>query len=113
MAVCGPHAIPHSIFLGRVWPNPHDPLEPYWLPDDRLKQVAWQVENDSRHTGPHACGLTVTQRAEWYGPDGKELRDPPSEVGISYCPACALVQEESKDQELNPGEMPVLRAVQF
>ena len=41
---CAAHGIPRSIFLGRVWPNPADPTEPQWLPDDREAAVAWQIE---------------------------------------------------------------------
>jgi hypothetical protein len=79
-----------------------------WSVDDRLKQLAWQAEHDSRH---HKCGLTATERRDWYGPDGKELHDPPFEVDSTYCPACALVDEEEKDAELKPGESLVIRRI--
>jgi hypothetical protein len=41
---CAPRGIPRSIFLGRVWPNPADPTEPQWLPEDSEAALAWEIE---------------------------------------------------------------------
>lgn len=34
--------------MGRVWPNPEDPAEPYWLKTDREKLYAYYLEKSDR-----------------------------------------------------------------
>lgn len=51
---CCDHGIPHSIFLGRVWPAPWALHEPQWSTEDRLKAVAYTMWSQQLCQG---CGL--------------------------------------------------------
>lgn len=79
---------PHSIFaLGRVWPNPDDPHEPYWLPLDAGKAITyveWEAEKHDR------CGQ---HPAAWSDEHGVELDDPPFEVVSWHCTPCELLDD--------------------
>lgn len=56
MAYCGPHAIPHSVFLGRVV---RPGIDPEWTQQDRDDALAWQAYENRRCSG---CG---THPDEW------------------------------------------------
>lgn len=53
VAYCEDKGIPHSVFLGRVV----GPDDPYWLPEDRAKIIAWRLEKAEKCT---RCGT-----ADW------------------------------------------------
>lgn len=91
--------IPHSVFaLSRVWPNPDDPYEPLWSPEDTAKALAY-VEWESGR-----CGVCGQHRHDWYDDNGVVLEDPPFEVVEVLCPSCELLDDkrderrETKDQ---------------
>lgn len=89
--------IPHSIFaLGRVWPNPRDPLEAQWLPDDAAKAIAF-VEWDAEH-----CPNCRQHPHEWFGDDGRELEDPPFFVVEGRCPSCELLDDWREEHREDP-----------
>lgn len=91
MAVCGPHAIPHSIFLGGRLPGPGEVM---WSDDDRAKQLAWQAWHNEH------CKNCGTRREEWYDPlTGAELRDLPYEVVEVPCPGCELLEDERAERK--------------
>lgn len=69
ISFCNERGIPHSIFLGRLWPNPDDPTEPQWLDVDQ--DVAMAHHTWAGQVCPH-CGLHPldwpTERSEtWKG----------------------------------------------
>jgi hypothetical protein len=37
------HAVPPSVLAGRVYPNPVDPTEPLWMPEDRADVLAYRL----------------------------------------------------------------------
>lgn len=90
---------PHSIFaLGRVWPNPKNPLEPEWLPADAAKAMAFVEWENEKH---QACGQ---HPAAWADALGVELDDPPFEITEWHCTPCELIgdweeaRREAKDE---------------
>jgi predicted Fe-S protein YdhL (DUF1289 family) len=66
MGYAGPRGIPRSIFLGRVWPNPADPEEPQWLPEDFEAALDWAEFEANKCPG---CGR---QRDECFADDGPD-----------------------------------------
>jgi len=79
---CNEHGIPHSIFLGRVWPNPDDPYEPYWIEEDWKKAIAYQV-----HTS-EVCEQCGTTNDMWLDEDNFPLDPPLYEVESFRCHGC-------------------------
>lgn len=78
-----PRGIPHSIFLGRPQPQPG---EPYWLPEDVDKALAWQRDQNAR------CKDCRTRRDEWWDERGFPLARPKWKVISRRCPACEKVE---------------------
>lgn len=77
MAYCAPRGIPRSIFIGRTWPNPADPTEPQWLPDDFDAAMEWLEAEANKCPG---CGFPK---------DECQGDDPPEYVGeVVVCWAC-------------------------
>lgn len=77
------HGIPRSIFLGRPWPSPGEPL---WLDEDREWALAAHF-NDLDTCG--GCGQPLS-----------ESRDPANEYGYTTepmrCHACASMARTSR-----------------
>lgn len=101
---------PHSVFaLGRVWPNPEDPAEPYWLPLDREKAIVFLEWESEKHAD---CGQ---HPHDWSDELGIELKDPPFEVVDWHCPSCELLEDwaearrEANDER--KGVFPAFRRV--
>ena len=65
--------------MGRVWPNPNDPDEPYFLEEDTEAVLEWQREQDLKCSG---CGLP---RDETMVPEAHQRY----EGTTLYCHACA------------------------
>lgn len=77
LAYCAPHAIPLSVFMGRVVGL----SDPQWLERDVQAAVLWQIEENARCTG---CGQP---RNECMGPEDDA---PDYQVTITRCWACEL-----------------------
>lgn len=76
--------IPRSIFLGRPWPAPGEPL---WLDSDRTWALALQAHEASIHDG---CGQPVEESFSREG-DGAYAAE-----GIR-CHACAAIRRAQRD----------------
>ena len=88
MAAAVKLAVPHSVFaLGRVWPNPADPEEPYWLPLDREKVLVYLEWEGEKHAD---CGQ---HPHDWTDEHGIELEDPPFEIAEWHCLPCELLDD--------------------
>lgn len=90
---CERAGIPHSIFLGRLWPDPDDPYAPQWAEDDQDKAVSylrWKAQCC------HGCGA---HPSEWaYLEDGTiDEQDPPYEVRRTSCLGCQMTGDARKD----------------
>ena len=102
MEFCDRTGTPHSILLGRV----QQPREPYYLPEDRAKLHAlwaWRAEH---------CPSCQQRRADWLGPNGEEIPDPPFEIATTVCPSCGDLEqweEENPKSERRAGEKPYFR----
>lgn len=82
-----PLGIPHSIFLGRPWPLPGEPM---WLPDDQDVALAFMRERES------ICDVCGTSERMWDG-------DVDAMVAIVRkcfgCEAIEMKRAELADQE--------------
>lgn len=96
MTYCAERGIPHSIFLGRPWPRPGEPM---WLDEDQDKIVAWLR---ARHEVCQQCG---TIESDWIDPVTGRYFDQPKWEAVTYrCPGCAEVQRAARDvPEGEPG----------
>lgn len=89
LAFANEHGIPPSVLTGRVHPNPLDPTEPLWLPEDWSDVLSYRFW--LRGVCPH-CGL---HERDW-GSD----TDQPYIARARLCHGCAEVldaQEEFQD----------------
>lgn len=77
--------------MGRVWPNPNDPSEPYWLPEDTEDALAYLADLNTRCSG---CGHP---RDETTAVDGRGWPLHDYAVGSTVCQACeakAITQDQ-------------------
>ena len=77
LAICAGAGIPHSIFLGRLWPDPAHPRAPQWRQDDRDKAVAYRLWAGQLCPG---CGLHPL--------DWERERDELYEAKLTTCHGC-------------------------
>ena len=87
---CFEHGIPHSIFLGRVWPNPEDPQEPQWLSVDSEKMIAYQQAMNE------LCPNCGTRQEDWTDENGRLLDTPIYEASSIKCHGCQRLYEMGK-----------------
>jgi hypothetical protein len=85
---CSPAGIPHSIFLGRPWPGPGEPL---WTDEDRRKVLEWQADKRSH------CSSCGQRQSDWLDEDGKEPRGPPFDVVETRCGGCEALGYHRED----------------
>lgn len=85
MAYAVEHGIPYSILLGRVWPNPDDPLEAQWLRSDVNYAVMYRQHESER------CLMCGSLPREW--PDDTR-QDPPYIAQPYRCAGCAEIADE-------------------
>lgn len=89
MTYCAEKGIPHSVFLGRPWPRPGEPL---WLDEDQDKVHAWLR---ARHEICSSCG---TAESDWVDPaTGRYLDHPKWEATTYRCPGCAEIRRASEE----------------
>lgn len=63
-----------------MWPNPDDPVEPYWSDDDRFRVLAFQAWDAQR------CARCGTRPDDW-SPD-ERIRPNRYEFFTYHCPGC-------------------------
>lgn len=92
--VCAAGGVPHSIFLGRVWPNPIDPTEPQWSDDDREIAVAYAKWKAGICPG---CG---THPLEWARDEDGFIdeQDPSFEPDVVVCIGCRSMEQHRKHE---------------
>lgn len=91
MAYCGPRGIPRSIFLGRPWPAPGEPM---WTEDDTDVVIAWQRDQAER------CPRCGTKPSDWpVDEEGRLLPDPPLDAVVHECIGCGLIHDKRKELE--------------
>jgi hypothetical protein len=83
--------IPHSIFLGRIVTDG----EPYWLPDDTEKALAWRQYEAER------CVECRTHRDDWVDEHGHPLAFPKYRYGQKRCHGCEKRDAFEKSQPKN------------
>lgn len=90
MAYCVPLGIPHSILLGRAHPNPDDPSEPYWLPDDVATALSFRLYEALR------CRRCGTHPDDW----PEEERDDPNtwEAYETRCRGCMMIGRVTRER---------------
>ena len=89
MKYCYENAVPHSIFLGRMWPNPSDPEESYWLPSDSDKVMAYQILLGEM------CPNCGTFEEDWVDDEGYPLDVQIYEPDTVKCEGCQRLHEMS------------------
>lgn len=88
---CERAGIPHSVFLGRVWPDPDDPYMPLWAEDDQAKAIGYlRWKNQCCH----GCGA---HPSEWPSDPIEAEQDPPFEVRRHACIGCQMTADARKD----------------
>lgn len=88
---CERAGIPHSIFLGRLWPDPDDPYAPLWAEDDQDKAIGylrWKRE---------CCQGCGVHPSEWPTDPVDAEQDPPFRAVRSFCFGCQMTTEARKD----------------
>jgi len=88
---CHEQGIPHSIFLGRTWPNPENPSEPQWLEADYLKVMAYVDAMGE------LCDRCSTKEEDWVDERGFPLDVPILEVDTYRCPGCEQIEIRQKE----------------
>ena len=73
--------------MGRRWPNPDDPTEPYFLEEDTDAVLEWQREQNLKCSG---CGLPRDETM------AKESQDR-YKGGVIRCHACKARYDHEKD----------------
>lgn len=86
MAFCADHGIPLSIFLGRAYPNPLDPTEPLWRPQDTSDALGYRIWLMA--VCP-SCGL---HERDW-----ENEREQPYMARALLCNGCKEVIEANKE----------------
>jgi len=79
------------VFLGRTWPNPDDPYEPYWLETDYSKLISYI---DAMAELCDQCG---TRETDWVDEDGFPLNPPVLETDTYRCPGCEQLEIRQKE----------------
>lgn len=86
LGFCAEHGIPLSIFFGRAYPNPTDPTEPYWLPEDTADALGHRAWSRGVCT---QCGL---HERDW-----ENERDQPYVARARLCNGCKEVIEANEE----------------
>lgn len=101
MRICSRGPLPLSIFYGRPWPQPGEPL---FLPDDTDKALAYEK------AAAEACPNCLTRHEDWFDDDGRKYDPPLLEAVTRHCEGCAEKSRLSLDlkaeTERNTGSNP-------